>query len=472
MMQSMVALGIIGVQWVLVGYSLAFGESQGGIIGFQLEVPGPWRRHAVGRVPRHVDPDLRPLHIPGHVRHHHPPPSSPEPSPERIRFGPYCLFLLLWSTLVYDPLAHWVWAVASQGGRRPPPPSPSGWLGKMGALDFAGGTVVHVAAGFSSLAAILVLKKAPWLSRTRDAPQRHGVDAGRGGAAVVRGGFGSSTAAALWGRTGLAGAGPDDVAGWRRRRRRLSWMAAGVGASRQARRPLGTGVGPWWRGLGRHHPPRRVYVSPASALIIGLIAGCVCYGAVYAKSIFKYDDSLDAFGIHGVGRLFFGGNVDGRVRLVGVCGTTPRATPPAQGHGDGQGCLAGRSARASSSPQATATVTGGGVSGFVITFVLVKVIDVVWGFSASAESEAEGLDVSEHGEVGFDLGGAEHRGRSLRRRCTSRAPATVPRNGQERFTVVVEGGVIAGADVGVGRKLCQVGGANRRRRRSGRSIRT
>src|ERR1700732_1405241 len=75
---------------------------------------------------------------------------------ERIRFGPYCLFLLLWSTLIYDPLAHWVWAVGWRPGSEG---HPTGWLAKMGALDFAGGTVVHVAAGLSGLAAILVLRK-------------------------------------------------------------------------------------------------------------------------------------------------------------------------------------------------------------------------------------------------------------------------------------------------------------------------
>ncbi len=151
MMHSMVALGIVGVQWVLFGYALSFGDSQGGWIGWNSDLLGLHgvlsdKPFSTTSIPIFVHcmyqgmfAIITPALISGAVA-------------ERIKFGPYCLFVFLWSALVYSPLAHWVWAVDAQG-------NPAGWLGKMGALDFAGGTVVHIAAGVSGLAAILFLRK-------------------------------------------------------------------------------------------------------------------------------------------------------------------------------------------------------------------------------------------------------------------------------------------------------------------------
>src|SRR5262249_48545074 len=113
-------------------------------------LPRPGRRRPRGPLPRRHHPRLRPLHVQGMFAIITPALISGALA-ERVRFGPYCLFILLWATLVYDPLAHWVCAVDGEG-------NPAGWLGKMGALDFAGGTVVPIAAGFSALAAILVLR--------------------------------------------------------------------------------------------------------------------------------------------------------------------------------------------------------------------------------------------------------------------------------------------------------------------------
>src|SRR5712692_4039636 len=151
MMHSMVALAIIGIQWMLFGYCLAFGASQAGWIGWSPELlglndvlsnkifPGTHIPVFVHCMYQGMFAIITPALISGALA-------------ERIRFGPYCLFIFLWATLVYDPLAHWVWAVDAEG-------KPAGWLGAMGALDFAGGTVVHIAAGLSGLAAILVLRK-------------------------------------------------------------------------------------------------------------------------------------------------------------------------------------------------------------------------------------------------------------------------------------------------------------------------
>src|SRR5262249_15347131 len=161
MMQSMVALAVVGVYWIAIGYCLAFGQTQGGWIGWSPDLiflhgikpttplPGTGIPIYVHVMFQGMFAIITPALISGAVA-------------ERIRFGPYCLFLILWVTLVYCPLAHWVWAMdwwqladpAKKLGE-----TAVGFLGKDGALDFAGGTVVHIAAGLSGLACILVLRK-------------------------------------------------------------------------------------------------------------------------------------------------------------------------------------------------------------------------------------------------------------------------------------------------------------------------
>src|SRR6516162_10145536 len=150
MMHSFVAMGLIGIQWVLFGYCLAFGLSQYGIIGWNTDYLGLWNvgikpdvRFAGTQIPillhcmyQGMFAIITPALISGAIA-------------ERVRFGPYCLFILLWSLLVYVPLAHWVWAVDWTAGDTLG--KPAGWLAKLGALDFAGGTVVHIAAGVSGL---------------------------------------------------------------------------------------------------------------------------------------------------------------------------------------------------------------------------------------------------------------------------------------------------------------------------------
>jgi Amt family ammonium transporter len=443
MMHSMVALGIIGVQWVLFGYSLAFGVSQGGLIGWNSDLVGLHAVHPAACFPGTHIPILVHCMYQGMFAVITPALISGALA-ERIRFGPYCLFILLWSTLVYDPLAHWVWAVAPKPDD-PTATDPAGWLGKLGALDFAGGTVVHVAAGFSSLAAILVLKK------RRGYPEHAMHPSGMvltltGAGLLWFGWFGFNGGSAL-GATGLAGLAmtASQVAA---AAAALSWMAA-EWAHRGKPTALGLASG-LVAGLVAITPASG-FVSPASALLIGLIAGCVCYGSVYAKSIFKYDDSLDAFGIHGVGG-FLGAILTG-VFASWALWNNAAANTPVQDMGTVKGAwpsgLAGQVVA-----QAAAAVAAAAF-GFVVTFVLVKLIDVVWGFSASAETEAEGLDVGEHGEVGFDLGGPNIEEIPETHPHEPRA-ATVPPNGQERFTVVVEGASPPEL-TSAWSKLCQVG---------------
>src|SRR4051794_5138158 len=158
MMQSMVALAVVGLQWVLFGYAIAFGKSQGGWFGWDPDLLGlqgvePNDLFANTKIPLFVHcmyqgmfAIITPALISGALA-------------ERIRFGPYCLFLLLWTTLVYDPLAHWVWATTEVYKSGQMTTDATGWLGALGALDFAGGTVVHISAGFSALAAIFLLPR-------------------------------------------------------------------------------------------------------------------------------------------------------------------------------------------------------------------------------------------------------------------------------------------------------------------------
>src|SRR5437763_893714 len=205
---------------------------------------------------------------------------------ERVRFGPYCLFILLWAVFVYDPLAHWVWAVDAEG-------TSVGILGSpktFGALDFAGGTVVHVSAGFSGLAAILLLPK------RRGYPQ-HAMHPNSmvltlvGAGLLWFGWFGFNGGSAL-GSGGLAAVAltASQVAA---AAAALSWMAV-EWAHRGKPTALGLASG-LVSGLVAVTPAAG-YVPPLGALIIGLVAGVICYGAVCLKPLARYDDSLDAFG--------------------------------------------------------------------------------------------------------------------------------------------------------------------------------
>jgi ammonium transporter len=431
MMQSMVALSVVGVYWIAVGYSLAFGESHGGWIGWSdklvfLKGIEPGETLANTNIPIYLHvmfqgmfAIITPALISGAIA-------------ERIRFGPYCLFLLLWVTLVYCPLAHWVWAMnwwgpvtvtevvngVSTQVVKDPGTAMVGWLGAKGALDFAGGTVVHIAAGLSGLASILVLRKRLGYPETPIHPSSmvltllgagllwFGWFGFNGGSAVASGALATSAFSATQAAAAAAG---------------LSWMVAEW---------LYKGK-PTALGLASGIVAGLVAVTPASGyvyiwggLIIGLIAGVVCYAAVCLKGVFGYDDSLDAFGVHGVGG-FLGAVLTGvfcykKVNEAGADGLI--ATGGETGQVVTQVIAAGASV----------------IVAFVATLVLVKLVDVLFGFVTDPQSEVEGLDRTEHGEVGFDLGPTMEVGLSTAH--TEPRPATVPSSpGGKRFSVVVEG---------------------------------
>jgi ammonium transporter len=445
MMHSMVALAVVGVYWVVVGYALAFGDPWIKVGSGQTSILG-WSSGLV--LLQGVQPDtilpgsnipvylhmlfqgmfaiITPALISGAVA-------------ERIRFRPYCLFLILWVTFVYCPLAHMVWAqnwgwAQTLAGAVPEGAGTQavGLLGgAMHAFDFAGGTVVHIAAGFSGLAAILLLRRrlgypqhvfhpnSMVLTLTGAGLLWFGWFGFNGGSAVQSGSLAVSAFAATQVAAAAAG---------------LSWMAAEwLHRGKPTALGLASGI---VAGLVAVTPASG-FVYPAGGLVIGLIAGVVCYAAVSLKPLLKYDDSLDAFGVHGVGGFL------GAVLTGVLC---YRAINPDAG---GDGLLAGNPGQVVS--QLIAAVVSAALA-LVGSAVLVKVVDALVGFTAGEREEVEGLDRTEHGEIGFDLSLATEEA-PVQASAEPRA-AVMPPDGVGRFSVVVEG--VPNAElIDVWSNLCQ-----------------
>jgi ammonium transporter, Amt family len=433
MMQSMVALAVVGLQWVLVGYAIAFGKSQGGWFGWDPDLIGlqgvePNKPFANTKIPIYVHcmyqgmfAIITPALISGALA-------------ERIRFGPYCLFLLLWSTFVYAPLAHWVWAIDVDG-------NPVGWLGKMGALDFAGGTVVHIAAGVSGLAAILLLRK-------RIGYPEHAMHPNSvvltllGGGLLWFGWFGFNGGSAL-GSGALAGSALT-VSQVAAASAALTWMLVEwFHRGKPTALGFATGLVAGLVGI----TPASGFVRPLAAIAVGAIAALCCYAAVALKPRLKYDDSLDAFGVHGIGGMV-GALLTGLFVVDGSLYEKAFGTklPPVDVFG---------SAAPRVAAQAVAVLAAGAVA-FLVTAVLVKVIDLACGFCLDPQAESEGLDRAAHGEVGFDLGPTLDAAPAAP--ANEPRPAMVPPAGQKRFTAIIEGGS-NGDLLHVWSDLCQAGAA-------------
>ncbi len=429
MMQSMICLAIVGVYWVAIGYSLAFGApwitvGSGSILGFSKELVflngiEPNKILEGTNVPVYLHmlfqgmfAIITPALISGAIA-------------ERIRFKPYCLFLILWVTLVYCPLAHCVWAQDWwDTGVEKPGTHAVGLLGVMGALDFAGGTVVHIAAGFSSLAAIMVLRKrigypehpihpnSMVLTLTGAGLLWFGWFGFNGGSGLISGGLATSAFAATQAAAAAAG---------------LSWLLV-EWAHRGKPTALGLASG-IVAGLVAVTPASG-YVYPWGGLAIGFIAGIVCYVSVSLKPVFKYDDSLDAFGVHGVGGFL------GAV-LTGVFCYTWNYVDPSVG---ADGLIAsltvneGEPIKQVRIQLITAVLSA--LVSFVFSLALVKIVDLAIGFTASDREEIDGLDHIEHGETGFDLSLADEATPQL----SEPRPALVPPLAkQKRFHIVVDG---------------------------------
>jgi Amt family ammonium transporter len=364
-MQSFVALGVVTVPWVLIGYSLSFGPDIKGIIG-GLQWAG---LQGVGLAP---NPDyaatvphqafmmfqmmfaiITPALISGAFA-------------ERFKFSTYLVFVLLWSTLVYAPLAHWVWGVG-------------GWLRSLGALDFAGGLVVHISSGVSALAAAIIIGKRKGHGHEHMPPHNltmtllgatllwFGWFGFNGGSALASGAL--ATSAFLTTHIAAATATLSWIfVEWRHRGKpTLLGAASGAVAGLVAITPASG------------------FVGPLAALLIGLCAGALCYFGVNIKNYFGFDDSLDAVGVHGVGGIF------------GALATGLFASKAINAAG-ADGAFFGNPSLLLIQLLSVAVAV---VYAFSITWIILKVLDRTMGVRVPIEEEVEGLDLSQHGESGY-----------------------------------------------------------------------
>jgi Amt family ammonium transporter len=364
LMYSHFALALVTIQWVVLGYSLAFGPTHHGLIGdFSYVLLNGVVTGVKGSIPALAFMAFQlkfaiitPALISGAFV-------------ERVKFSAYALFTLIWSTLVYDPVAHWTWA-------------DGGWLAKLGVLDFAGGTVVHWTAGLSALVCALYIGKRVGYGKEKFIP--HNLPMTITGAGLLWfGWFGFNAGSALaaghnaalaFVTTHIAAAGAAMswvlAEWWLRKRATLLGFVSGLVAGLVAITP----------GAG--------FVSPGASLLIGVLAGLVCYGAVLLKEKkFHYDDSLDAWGVHGVGGML-------GALLVGVF--SRKVLNPA---GGADGLLAGDPSLLWKQALALGVV---GVYTVVITVAALFVVDKVVGVRVSEDEEREGLDATQHGEAAYN----------------------------------------------------------------------
>src|SRR5437588_11724611 len=282
-MQSFFILCLISVQWVLIGYSLAFGPDHGHVIG-GLDWFG---LNGVGFKP---DPNYAPT-IPAEAFMVFQmmfavitPAIITGGFAERKRFKAFVLFSLLWATVVYDPIAHWVWGTG-------------GWLHQLGALDFAGGTVVHISSGTAALVAAMVMGRR--LSVEHRTTEPHDATMVILGAALLWfGWFGFNAGSAL--SAGALATSAFVVTNTATAMAGLTWMTLSWMQNRQPS-VLGVAAGAV-AGLVAITPASG-YVTPMAALLIGAGAGAACYGAALLKPWLKVDDTLDVFAVHGVGGI-------------------------------------------------------------------------------------------------------------------------------------------------------------------------
>ena len=274
---------------------------------------------------------------------------------ERMKFSAMMVFMALWSLLVYVPVAHWVWA-------------PGGWMFDKGVLDFAGGTVVHINAGIAGLVAALVLGRR--VGFNKEAMPPHNLVLTLIGASMLWVGwfgFNAGSAVAADGRAAMAMLTTQIATGTAA----LGWMAAEwLGKGKPSVLGIASGAVAGLVAI----TPAAGFVDAKGALAIGLISGVLCFwSATSLKHMLKYDDSLDAFGVHGVGGII-GALLTGVFAVKAIGGVDGSIATQAIGVG------------------ATVVYCG------IVTFVLLKLIDVVIGLRVSEEEEREGLDVILHGE--------------------------------------------------------------------------
>ncbi len=365
--QSFIMLGVIALQWVLFGYSLAFGPDHYGLIG-GLDWVG---LRGVGMTPSEYAPTIphqlfmvyqlmfaviTPALISGAFA-------------ERMKFSAYLLFTLLWATFVYDPVAHWVWGAG-------------GWIHNMGALDFAGGLVVHIISGVAALCCVLVMGKRKSLD-TEDMHPHNLTMTALGTAILWFGWFGFNAGSALGANTSAVAAfvNTNTAAA----AATVSWCL--IEALHKGKATVLGACSGAVAGLVAITPAAG-FVTPMGAMALGLAVPCVCYSAILLKSKLGYDDSLDVFGVHGVGGMFGALGV-GVLAVAGISGGNPA------------GLLGGNPSLLGW--QAISVVAAFAYS-FTVTFALLKVVDALVGLRVSTEEEEIGLDLTQHGERGYIMG--------------------------------------------------------------------
>jgi Amt family ammonium transporter len=367
LMQNFILLGVVGVQWALFGYSLAFGPDAGHLIG-NLDWIGlrgvglePFKAyaetipHQTFMIYQGMFAIITPALITGAFA-------------ERLKFSTFLVFMLLWTTLVYDPVAHWVWG-------------DGGWLKALGALDFAGGTVVHINAGIAALAAALVVGRRQGYGAEAFIP--HNLPMTVLGAGLLWfGWFGFNAGSAL--SSGALASSAFTATHFATCAAALSWIGT-EWLIRGKPTTLGAASGAV-AGLVAITPAAG-FVGPLSAILIGLGAGTICYLAVLAKVRLRYDDSLDVVGVHCVGGIW------------GALATGLFASKAVNAAG-ADGLFFGN-------PQQlliqTLAVLVTLLYSFGVSLLLFLILKGTMGLRVAQEDEVVGLDLTEHQESGYSL---------------------------------------------------------------------
>jgi len=366
-MQSFIIVGLISVQWVLFGYTLAFGPDKGGIIGslawFGLKGvgldPNPDYAstipHQAFMIFQMMFAVITPALITGAFA-------------ERAKFSTFIVFILLWATFIYDPLAHWVWGVG-------------GWIRNMGALDFAGGTVVHISSGVSALVAALMFGRRIGYGREPMPP--HNLPFSVIGAALLWVGWFGFNAGSALASNGLATS-AFVVTHVATASAAISWMLMDW-IFRGKPTVLGAASGAV-AGLVAITPASG-FVGPLSSIIIGAVAGVLCSSACSLKTKLGYDDSLDVVGVHGVGGTW------------GALATGLFASKAINAAGN-DGLFFGN-------PHQfwvqVIAVLATWVFAFVGTLIILSILKAIMGLRISEEEEHMGLDLTQHDEKSYSL---------------------------------------------------------------------
>ncbi len=365
-MHSLIMIALISFEWVFIGYTMSFGPDIGGFIGdlswfglagvgtapstsYATTVP-----HLVFMIYQCMFAIITPALITGAFA-------------ERMKFGPFIVFSVLWAVLVYNPVCHWIWGSG-------------GWLGQRGVLDFAGGLVVHLTSGAAALAAAIVVGPRKGFRRESFLPHNlpmtllgtgllwFGWFGFNGGSALAANGV-AATAFVATHLAGMAG-----MTSWCIMEKFRQGNATTLGAASGAIAGLATVT------------PAAGFISPVSAMVIGIIAGVACYTAVSMKNRFGYDDSLDVVGIHGLGGLL-------GTLCLGLFAS--KLVNP-----DGaDGLLAGNPAFFATEAFGVLVVL---VYAFAVSFVLLKIVNAIFGLRVSLEEEVMGLDLSQHSETAYN----------------------------------------------------------------------